>query len=377
MPKRSKNPSHSKAVFVILFVIILLGGLLLWRFAKFAKPAVQYVFKKDIELKESDKNVNMLLLGIGGGRHDGPLLTDTIIFASIDNEHKRVTLVSIPRDLWIPNLDAKINHAYAYGEEKKQGGGLLLAKKVVEEVVGQEIDYGFRIDFSGFEKAVDEVGGLDVLVQRTFDDYAYPLSGKENESCGLQDDEIASLSAQIATGSATELESFPCRYEHLHFDEGEIHMDGETALKYVRSRHALGPEGSDFARSKRQEKVISAFKEKIFSLGTILNPLKVNGLLNILQGSIDTDIAEDEYDDFIKLAQKMQDAKIQSAVVDFGDEEEEREGLLINPPTSEEFRYQFVLIPRRGTEDYSEIHSYVTCMIKTGQPCNITPLPTQ
>jgi anionic cell wall polymer biosynthesis LytR-Cps2A-Psr (LCP) family protein len=66
-------------------------------------------------LKQSDNRINILLLGIGGGTHDGPNLTDTIMLASIDFKADKVTLVSIPRDLWLPDTNQKINAAYAIG----------------------------------------------------------------------------------------------------------------------------------------------------------------------------------------------------------------------------------------------------------------------
>src|SRR5205085_4690423 len=114
---------------------------------------------------------------------DGPNLTDTIIFASIDQNNKKVTLVSLPRDLWIPDLQAKINTIYSDGEDKGKGKGLPQAESAIGKILGQPIHYGFRIDFGGFVKAVDEIGGLDIQVERTFDDYAYPVSGKEDETC--------------------------------------------------------------------------------------------------------------------------------------------------------------------------------------------------
>ncbi|MEN9407979.1 MAG: hypothetical protein RLZZ455_1195, partial [Candidatus Parcubacteria bacterium] len=317
-----------------ILLYILLAGLAFFILVKvvpilltLGSVGAQTVFNKGISLKDTDNRVNILLLGIGGGSHEGPNLTDTIIFVSIDPRLKKMTLVSIPRDLWVPTLQAKINSAYSTGQDKENAGGLKLTKAVVSDILGQQIDYGLRIDFDGFVKAVDMMGGLEITVDRVLDDYAYPISGKEEDACGKNDDEIASLSAQIATDSATESEAFPCRYEHLHFDPGVTHMDGTTALKFVRSRHALGREGSDFARSKRQEKVIQAFKDKLLSADTFLNPVKVVSLIDVFKGSIDTDIKQDEYDDFIKLAQKMKGAAVKSAILDFGDEEVGREGL--------------------------------------------------
>lgn len=373
---RSKRQYQKKVLLVVVlgiavvfFFVKILPALL-----TYGSVGVQTVFNRNIALKKANHNVNILLLGIGGGNHEGPNLTDTIIFASIDPEEKKVTLVSLPRDLWLPELQAKINAAYPSGQAKEEGGGLKLAKAVVAKVLDQSVDYGIRIDFDGFIKAVDMMGGLEVTVDNTLDDYAYPVEGKEDESCGKTEEEITDLSAQIATSSATEFEAFPCRYEHVHFDPGAQFIDGATALKFVRSRHALGREGSDFARSKRQEKVITAFKDKLFSLGTILNPVKIVSLYDILKDSIDTDIKQEEYDDFIKLAQQMEKTRISSVILDFGDEQEGREGLLTNPPLSSEYGGQWVIIPNAGNGDYTDIQKFVACEVK-GKGC-LVPTPT-
>lgn len=328
----------------------------------------QLVFNRNIDLKQTDSQINILLLGIGGGKHDGPNLTDTIIFASINPKTNSVTLASLPRDLWVPDTKSRINFAYASGEANRKGGGLILTKAVVSKILGKDIDYGLRIDFDGFKKAVDLVGGININVERTFDDYEYPIDGKENELCGHDPAELD----QLATASS-QLEAFPCRYEHLHFDKGEQLMNGNKALEYVRSRHAKGAEGSDFARSRRQEKVIKAFKDKIFSLQFIANPGKLFNLYDIVRQSIDTDIKDTELDDFVRLMEKVKNAKIQNAVIDAGDVAGKREGLLINPETSSEYNYQWILTPRLGNGNFWEIQQYVDCMIKTGN-CTISKI---
>jgi LCP family protein required for cell wall assembly len=310
-------------------------------------------------------------LGIGGGTHDGPNLTDTIMLASIDFKADKVTLISIPRDLWLPDINQKINAAYSIGEAKKKGGGLILAESAVGKITGQNIDYGIRIDFSGFVKAVDIVGGLDVNVDNAFEDYQYPIDGKEADPCGHSQDELQALANTPEDQLPT---VFPCRYLHIHFNKGLQHMDGETALEFVRSRHASGVEGSDFARSKRQEKIIKAFKDKVLSAQTILNPAKVITLYETLKSSIDTDIQQTEFDDFIRLAQKMKTTKIQSAVLDIGDEQTQRPGLLINPPTSSDYNYAWVLTPRTGNGNFAEIQKYISCEIKTGN-CPVSAKP--
>lgn len=323
------------------------------------------VFKKTIQLKKTDSSINILALGVGGGEHQGPNLSDTIIFAHIDPTKNKVDVISIPRDLWIPDISAKVNTAYAYGEEK-EGRGIELTRAVIEKVIGQEINYTIVINFKAFTQLVDLLGGLDVNVKRTFDDYEYPIEGKETDPCDHAEEELITL----ATFSS-QLEVFPCRYTHVHFDKGVAHMNGEKALQYVRSRHAEGFEGTDFARSDRQHQVILATKDKLLSLGTLFNPVKLIGIYNVLRNNINTNINPSEMDDFIRLAQKMKESKINNAVIDAGDNKEKRLGLLQNPPSFEQYMGQWVLIPRKGNGDFSEIHEYIKCNID-GKLCKIS-----
>ncbi len=360
--QKTNKKKRNWGLFIVglIFLILLIKSIfLIWDF---------FVDKK-INIKKSENgNVNILLMGIGGENHEGPDLTDTIIFANLEPDKNVVNLISIPRDLYLDSIGAKVNSAYAIGQEK-DGRGMTLASAAVGSVIGVNPDYVFIIDFSGFTKLVDLLGGIDVNVENTLDDFAYPVEGKEKDLCGLTEDSLATLSAQIATGSATEFDLFPCRFSHLHVGDGNQHMDGNLALKFVRSRHALGVEGSDFARSKRQQLVINALKSKVLSLGTLANPVKVIQIVGILKDNIFTDIPQGQYDDFIKLAQKMKGAKINSYVIDQGDSYNDRLGLLKNPPLSD-YGGQWVLAPRVGRGDFSEVKEFVNCII-SGKKCEV------
>jgi len=376
MTRRHRIQSRRKFSVLLKVVGILCIGLVLLGIAYIVPFFFRYV-QPGIHLTKTahDQRVTVLLLGIGGGTHDGPLLTDTIQFASIDPQHNTMDLVSLPRDLWNPTIQEKINATYADAEQDKPGSGLAAVKKTVSKIIGEPIDYGFRIDFGGFVKAVDEVGGLDVNVTRTLDDYAYPVEGNEDETCGHTPQEITDLSAQVATGSATDLDAFPCRYMHLHIPAGMQHMDGQTALEYVRSRHAQGIEGSDFARSARQQNVIEAFRAKLLSTGTLLDPAKIISLLGILQSSIDTDIPQSDIPDFIKLAQKMKTAKIHSFVIDYTNDPTDEGNLLIQgDPT--DFGGAYALTPRAGLGNYSQIQAFVACKVDNKGCPTPTPNPT-
>lgn len=358
--KKLKKYIFFSLSFLSLLFVILVGKTVL-DFIKISPLLFELIFKKEIKLKTADHNVNILLLGIGGKNHEGANLTDTIIFASISLSQNKVTLISIPRDLWIPDLNAKVNTAYSTGEEKRRGGGLILAKAAISKIIKQPIDYGIRIDFDGFIKAVDELGGLNIEVEREFYDYEYPIEGKEDDPCGHAEEELISL----ATASS-QLEAFPCRYTVVHFNKGLQKMDGKKTLAFARSRHAKGEEGSDFARSKRQEKIIKALKDKIFSLDTVFNPAKIISVYSIVKDSLDTDIKEGEFDDFIRLIQKLKNAKIENIILDTGDEKATRPGFLVNPQISSEYNYSWVLIPRTGNGNFTEIQKYTECMIKSG-----------
>ncbi|MDO8659752.1 MAG: LCP family protein [Candidatus Parcubacteria bacterium] len=357
---------HKKIAIIIgIFLLIFFGKVIITTLS-LSPFFFQLFFNQEINLKKTQDRVNVLLLGVGGGVHDGPYLTDTIIFASLDPKNNKVTLVSIPRDLWIVDLDGRINTAYSNAEYKKKGGGVIVSSAVVNKVIQQPVDYVVRIDFSGFVKAVDLLGGINVNVENELDDLQYPLDGKESDSCGHTDPELQ----ELATASS-QLEAFPCRYKHIHFSKGIQQMNGEEALEFVRSRHAKGDEGSDFARSKRQEEIIKAIKDKIFSLNFLINPSKLVDLYNVLRSSIDTNIKEDEFDDFLKLASKMKQSKIESAVLDYGDDNTNRPGLLFHPDISTKYNNEWVLIPRLGNNNFSEIQKYIDCEIKIGN-CTIS-----
>lgn len=201
----------------------------------------QLMFGKG-NLDTIEGKVNFLLLGKAGEEYDGSDLTDSIIVISVDTRQKKIYTISIPRDIWSYNLQDKINTAYYYGKIK--GKGFAFAKNEIESITGVKIHYVAVIDFSRFKELIDYVGGIDVLVDRSFDDYKYPIAGRANDLCD---------------GDST----FACRYEHIKFQKGLTRMDGARALQFARSRNAQGDEGTDFARGQRQQKMLTTLYEKI------------------------------------------------------------------------------------------------------------------
>lgn len=219
----------------------------------------------EILIGEDLGQVNILLLGIGGEGHDGPYLSDTMMIAQIKPDTGEVSLTSIPRDLLVTlpkNYgQRKINAAFAegYNLHKDYNEAGTWARETTEKVTGLKIPYFAVIDFSGFEKAVDLVGGLDIYVENTFSDSLYP-----NEKLGY-------LPTQT-------------------FTQGWEKMNSKRALIFARSRHGNNGEGSDFARSQRQAKIISSFKTKLLQLNIITDLEKINNLLNNFSERFHTNI---------------------------------------------------------------------------------------
>lgn len=329
-------------------------------------------------LKLSGGRVNVLFLGIPGGTYDGSTLTDTIMVASYNLKTNQVYLISIPRDLWLPALKLKANAVYQVG--LSQGNGLGFSKVVMGNILGIPIQYGLRIDFRGFEKVVDTLEGIDVTVDKSFDDFNYPIKGKENDLCGYEEKEIdfseeeakklnidpgkrkvfLAPDGKIATDAAQEdkgAEYFSCRYERISFKQGLTHMDGETTLKFVRSRHGTAGEASDFARSKRQEKVLQGVRSKVLSVETIFNPDKISAILKTLDKSIDTDISIKEGLELFKLVKKLEQTT--NFVLDDSKKEAlpgGRTSLLIHPPAPD-YGGAYVLISQ--DDDFSIIHEFI------------------
>jgi polyisoprenyl-teichoic acid--peptidoglycan teichoic acid transferase len=384
VPSSNKKEKNGFIDFLVInkFWLIMFAAFLLIIFSwkNSSTPSVlRYITGQGSSLQTENNRVNVLLLGMAGGKHDGATLTDTIMVASFNTQTHEVSLISLPRDLWLESEKSKINTLYQKGLAR--GEGLKYTEGKFSDFLGIKIPYGVRVDFSGFIKAVDLVGGIEVDVVNSFDDYLYPIEGKENDYCGLQEkdieiseDEAKKLGIEkgmhqvlideegkIATVSAkvngkieyTENsigEFFPCRYEHISFTKGLTHMDGITALKYVRSRHGIGSEGSDFARSRRQQLVLQAFKEKVLSADTLTDVNKIAGLLNTFGQSVETDIPQSQYLEFAGILKKV--AGVRATILS----PEGKNSLLITPPAGTYGAW--VLIPPNN--DFSAIKNHLT-----------------
>jgi len=387
------------ALIVFGVVLFSIGVIILGRFLGFyntihsATQRTQPVAEK----KEKKNEYTFLLMGYGGGRHDGTFLTDTIIVVNVNLKSKRILLISIPRDLWVkvPTKDSKfyskINAVYQmalfpdnypnvdsslFSKENPSG----LIKQVVENITGLKIDAYATIDFSGFVKAIDTLGGIEITVERSFTDYEYPIEGKENELCG-REEEFAQIEP-ILNNSMSQHDkdtlftqnpqlklfyeniknnppqAFPCRFEELHFDAGLNSMDGKTALKYARSRHSQ-EDGGDFNRAKRQQKVLEAIKRKVLAIGFIP---KIIPLLNELENHIITDLPLGDMNMLLLEGRNANKYTTETLVIS---------DTFLTDSYSDEGQY--IVIPKFGIDDWDQIKRAITIMKEGITP---SPLPT-
>ncbi|MEA2645886.1 MAG: polyisoprenyl-teichoic acid--peptidoglycan teichoic acid transferase, partial [Chloroflexota bacterium] len=242
------------------------------------------------------ERVNVLLMGYGGAAHDGSYLADSLMVISVQGTD-RVALTSIPRDTYVKvaafanggSYDGKINASYAiplakgaFGKLKPEysedfNGAGKLASQVVGDYLGQKVDYWVGVDFTAFKKTVDAVGGVDIDNPYLLDDDEYPT-----EDYG---------------------------YQHIHFDPGPLHLNGDQALVYARERHA----DSDFGRSKRQQLLAAAIKDRALSVGAVP---KLYDLLSALQDNVHTNLSLNDLKVFGGVAEKINSSDTHRVSID-------------------------------------------------------------
>ena len=237
----------------------------------------------------SEGRINILLLGTAGKGKPGQNLTDTLMILSLNPQNSQVAFLSLPRDLYVPvpflNFGTKINSVYQLGlnnagKDPRAAAEIIL--KTVEDVTSLKLDYYVILNFDGFEKIIDSLGGINIQNERDLYDSSYP---GPNYS-----------------------------YETFELKKGLHHLDGQTALKYARERHA--DQEGDFGRAKRQQQIMEAAKNKFFSAQTILNVFSLNEIFNALGENIVTDIASEEIAGFLELAKNLDTRNATNVVFD-------------------------------------------------------------
>jgi len=233
-------------------------------------------------LNNGQETVNFLLIG-SDRRPGGSFRTDTMVIAILRPNEGQVSLISIPRDLWvsIPGWEnQRINTAYQHGVSVGYpGGGAGLLKETILYNLGIRIDHTAMVEFDGFRQIVDTLGGVDVPVSCAYTDWRLidPAFNPENENNW-----------------------------HLYTTgPGVVHMDGDLALWYARSRQ----KSSDFDRGRRQQEVLRAIFVQAMQSGTIT---RIPELYNNLSSTVETDLGLGDVLSLAVYAPKMTNADIRS-----------------------------------------------------------------
>ncbi|HPX94173.1 MAG TPA: LCP family protein [Candidatus Moranbacteria bacterium] len=358
-------------LFVVGGIFFIIGGLAAWKagfiLSKISTEGGGSLLQsithaipgvRDVLKGEEEGRINIVLLGMRGENlPGGGTLTDTIMVASIKPQENKVALVSVPRDLWVKNPGtesySKINAVHAYGEENGKEKGISQMEKVLEEVLGQEIHYGARIDFEGFKELVDSLGGIEIHLDNNFSEPSQFMGIK-----GRCDD----TTFVVPTGQTEEKKvtrrdgsigyrHFPLCYTkdakecggNFTLKAGDIALTGEQALCLARARET----SSDFDRARRQQMILQAIQKKATSLGTLSDFTKVNAMLDVLGNSVKTDMAAWEMKSLYNIYKGMENPEITQKVL-----ENSEEGLLYAPQKTPERGY--TLEPRG--DNYDRIH---------------------
>lgn len=192
--------------------------------------------------KTSNTPITFLVLGTDelATRGNQTPLTDTIMIVKFVPASHSIKLLPIPRDVWLTENGSKVNAVYAQVSQRDDADTTQVTQ-AFSNLLKQHIDATLVVSMDVVRQLIDAVGGVDVEVQTAFIDYQFPRTDVD----------------------VTVVKDPAKLYETVQFEAGSTHLDGQTALKYMRSRHSLGSEGNDLARSKRQQQVIDALIQKI------------------------------------------------------------------------------------------------------------------
>lgn len=315
-----------RTVLLLVLALVVVGGLLLgMRAAAFNATVTDTAFISTSllgPLSGSDR-VNVMMVGYGGGDHDGAYLADSIQLLSIDPATDTTTTIPIPRDLWIEGVpsfgqNGKINEVFSIGYLRNGSideGAEALAE-VVTFVTGLEVDHWITIDFQGFQEMVDAVGGVTI-------DNPTPFCWTTIEQFHLEG-----------------------RWEMGCFERGTLQLAGEEALLYTRARYTSEvSESTDFARSVRQGRIISAMRSKL-GAGGVFSVVPGLQLMDAMEGRVRTDLSV--VDLFLLSSHLASDRRLELV-----------EGLVLTATTNT--IGQYILIPAgwTGPGDYGTIRSYL------------------
>ena len=340
------------AVLILFFLILFLKYLPAKSFniKSSEKPTTktQKIPPFNLSLGAEIEEINILALGKPGAGYPGENLTDTIILMHFKPAQEKLVLISLPRDLLVkipirpanesesrnftPRLSmasqtrdaedieplkgagfTKINHLYSLG-------GLEMIKQKTEEITGLQINSYILIDLAAVKEIVDLVDGLNILVPQDINDPFFP---GPNYS-----------------------------YQAFALSAGWRYLDGETALKYIRTRYTSP--NSDFDRMARQQQILKALKQKVLSLNLLWNFPAYLKIFQSLNEHIQTDLGLMEMKSLWQSASRIGASQIIKLVID-----KKETNLMTSGPIILNGQISSMVWPKKGQENYDEIRNFI------------------
>lgn len=284
--------------------------------------------------EEEAGDMNILILGRGWVGNSAPDLTDSIILAHYNKKENSFVTVSIPRDLLVKSEKlgrVKINEIYSSTKKSLwQEVAMNTLMEMVSQITGKDIRMYALIDFDWFQKLVDAVGGVDIEVPERLYDAEYPTRN--------------------------------FGYTVVNIPVWFQHFDGDKALKYSRSRHTT----SDFDRSRRQQLVIQALREKMTSLEILSSPTKLEGVYSALSDSVQTNISLKDMFKLAKVGSKVEKENIHAYALDascFNALRFCEPGGLVYGPGREAFNGMSVLLPKKVSTTVADTYETIRLFV--------------
>ena len=320
-------------VLVLLLIVVIFAAITIPKVLAFgSKISSKGPLTSDANLLSTSERTNLLVMGYGGGTHDGAYLTDSMVVISLLPQSHHTSLISVPRDLWVQypansGSYTKLNSIYEFASNNNadpESGGTAATQKI-SLVTGLNVPYWLTIDFDGFKQVIDTIGGIDVNVPDSFN------------ACYPKNDDAAQDASWIT----------------VQFKKGEQHMDGATAIEYARAREPMEvcnsgtstnlAELTDFGRSARQQIIIKAVIAKAKELSTWPH---FYGAMDALAQTIRTNMS---LTDLVEFATKMDLNDPHAAHIGLSNQ-----NVLVDGQSDDG---QYILLPANG--DWTAIPAYI------------------
>lgn len=268
--KKRRTRRSSKRVITILLVLLLTAGIVGASYYWFDSNIIKNKAQTADGMMVAEDKVTIMIMGVDR-RSDDVGRSDTLMVATVDPNKKKAAILSIPRDTRVKiegNGYDKINHAYAFGGHK-------LTQKTVENFLGVPMDYYVVIDIQAFERVIDAIGGIDIDVEKRMY-YEDPW----DDDGGLV----------------------------IDLKPGQQHMDGKTAIQYVRYRDSEG----DIGRISRQQHFMKAVLDKLISPSIIT---KLPAIIKEVSSAIETDMSASKMVSLVNILKDAHDNGLNTEMV--------------------------------------------------------------